>query len=239
MMTETVSYRKPLLYAIIINMVFLTLLALTVQIVGPVKAPEEHQPLQINMELYEKQGNDGIDAKSEPGGGSPRKSLAQQLQESPKPSTATPYVGGVDMNATVTTAGAASSGTIGSNGIGDGASSGSGEGMGNGVGTGTGDGVGDGDNHGHGYVDYAEYVGRLQASIVYPPQAIKRQQRGHVVYTVIFDAQGNVVSANLSSSSGHSILDKAAYRLIMNGGAITNTTGRSVTLDIPLTYDLN
>lgn len=88
-----------------------------------------------------------------------------------------------------------------------------------------------------GYVDKEGFQSRLESMKTYPEQAKARKLEGTAVFRVDFSKDGQILSITLVSSSGHAILDKAARRLIENGGSVTNTTGKPGVFDIPITYE--
>lgn len=105
---------------------------------------------------------------------------------------------------------------------------------------------GDGSSHGApgidppggGYSDSSSYIARVEANKVMPQQAIRRGLTGTVSFSVTFDTQGDFESAVMTSSSGSSILDNAASALVSSQGGIENTTGKSVTIVVNVSYDL-
>ena len=122
-----------------------------------------------------------------------------------------------------------------------GGGSGSGEsGDGNGGTEGEGSGGGSGNGNEAGYVDIDGYIARLnvQAANSYPSQARRQNRQGTVVFSVTFDADGNVVAIEKNRSSGTPSLDTAAEHQIRTGGAIGNTTGASTTQIVTIRYVL-
>nr|RNJ65127.1 MAG: TonB family protein [Leptolyngbya sp. IPPAS B-1204] len=101
--------------------------------------------------------------------------------------------------------------------------------MGSGSGTGTGSGTGN--NRGNSTETPSEGSGRRIAcrncpDVNYPEEALRARQEGTVKVLVDYDENGNVVSATLVDSSGHTVLDEAVletvrekYRLDDSGGA--------------------
>jgi protein TonB len=51
---------------------------------------------------------------------------------------------------------------------------------------------------------------------VYPEMARRRQMEGTVVLKALVNTQGRVDALNVQSSSGHSVLDRAALRAVRN-----------------------
>ena len=89
------------------------------------------------------------------------------------------------------------------------------------------------DTEGSGSYSSAGYIARVESNKVMPQQAVRRGITGTVSFDVTFDSDGNFVSASKTGSSGSSILDDAAYSLV------ENTTGRAVTIEVNVSYNLN
>lgn len=233
------QYGKAFILALLCNALFLFIIVLSSGLLFTSAPHTQEKIVQIDMSRYEiskeRQGNDASKPKSDPGGSSGSKNKAS---DNKKGGATTPYLGGTE-NAKFGVSGAVDKGNVGSSyrdGEGSG-SDGTGDGDGDGSGNGSGDGIGDGNNGGNGYVDLDEYMARLNARKVTPPQALKRNLHGSVGFQVTFDANGDIVGISLVSSSGHSILDNAATRLIESGGRIHNTTGLSTTEHIIIRYE--
>ena len=136
-------------------------------------------------------------------------------------------------------------------GNGEGAGSGSGEGPGSGSGTGagsgdgqgygqgTGDGQGSGDSGAAGTgsapFDSDGFWSAVNANKSYPPMAIKRGLTGTVTVTVVLDSSGNCVSASADSSG---LLAKAAVNAVYAACPYPNGTGSTVTVHVPVTFNL-
>ena len=145
------------------------------------------------------------------------------------------------------------SGTGSGTGTGSGEGSGSGSGYGSGSGLGAGDGVGDGQGYGEGSgsgsgsgdsgssgtgsgpFDTDGFWAAVNANKSYPPMAAKRGLTGTVNVTVTLDAGGNCVSA---SASGDPILAKAATKAVYAACPYPNPTGASITINVPVTFEL-
>ena len=95
------------------------------------------------------------------------------------------------------------------------------------------------DTEGTGSYSSAGYIARVESNKVMPQQAVRRGITGTVSFSVTFDSDGNFASAEMTGSSGSSILDNAAYSLVSSSGGIENTTGHSVTIDVNVSYNLN
>lgn len=195
----------------------------------------EEKIITIDMSRYEVQGNEADKEKSDPGGSSAQRTAAA----TEKNANVTPYAGGVE-EANVGVKGAMDQAALGAkvnegNGI-DAGTGTSAAGTGTGSGTGEGTGIGSGKNGGNGYVDLDGYIARLNQIKKKPMQAVKRHLTGTATFAVSFDASGYVTNIEMTSSSGYSILDNAARKLIMNGGAIYNTTGHSTVETVSITY---
>lgn len=126
----------------------------------------------------------------------------------------------------------AGTGTGGGTGLGDGTGSGTGEGDGSGVGEGTGEGAGGGSFDGDGFWS------AVNSSKTYPAQAVKRGIEGHVTVRVELDGDGNLLSANVVSSSGSGILEQAALRAVERATPYQNASGRTQVIDVPLQFNL-
>ena len=148
---------------------------------------------------------------------------------------------------------AASSSAAGGGGVGSSVGAGSGTGTGSGVGDGTGDGQGygegAGDGQGSGYsgaegtgsspFDSDGFWSAVNANKSYPPMAVRRGLTGSVTITVTLDSSGNCVNAYVSGSSGQSILDKAALNAVYAACPYPNASGQDVTVNVPVTFNLN
>lgn len=145
------------------------------------------------------------------------------------------------------------SGTGEGTGTGSGSGSGSGSGTGGGSGSGAGDGTGDGQGYGEGSgegqgsgdsgssgtgqgaFDTDGFWAAVNANKTYPTMAIKRGLTGTVNVTVTLDANGNCVGA---SASGDGMLAKAAVNAVYAACPYPNPTGASVTINVPVTFEL-
>ena len=134
------------------------------------------------------------------------------------------------------------SGTGEGNGEGSGSGSGEGPGSGSGdegYGQGTGDGQGSGDSGAAGTgsapFDSDGFWSAVNANKSYPPMAIKRGLTGTVTVTVVLDSSGNCVSASADSSG---LLAKAAVNAVYAACPYPNGTGGTVTVHVPVTFNL-
>jgi len=91
---------------------------------------------------------------------------------------------------------------------------------------------------GSGYFDASGYIASLEANKVMPQQAVRRGITGAVHLMVHFDGEGNFVDAEITQSSGSSILDNAAYSLAASSGGAVNTTGEPKSEPVIITYNL-
>ena len=91
---------------------------------------------------------------------------------------------------------------------------------------------------GSGYFDASGYLASLEANKVMPQQAVRRGITGAVHLMVHFDGEGNFVDAEITQSSGSSILDNAAYSLAASSGGAVNTTGEPKSEPVIITYNL-
>lgn len=245
------NYKKPFLIAAASNAILIILIAwaLSQNLLEPKVSPKD-VPIQIDMAQFKAQGNDPTKPLGAAAGGRAAgdpnlpyagpSSVKQGGDGKAAPKSDQNYLGG----STSASAGVVPNGTGGDGhglGQGDGSGTGGGHGgdntMGDGSGSGTGP-SGDGTNGGNGYVDIDGYVARLNSMKSYPPQALNQGITGTVYCAVSFTASGEVVGVSIAGSSGSGILDKAAQKLIWNGGNITNTTGQEGTITVPIVYGL-
>ena len=87
-----------------------------------------------------------------------------------------------------------------------------------------------------GIFDDSGYLARVESNKVMPQQAIRRGITGTVGLVVYFDGEGNYIDADITSSSGSSILDNAAKALVASAGNAYNTTGEPKTSHVSVTY---
>lgn len=141
------------------------------------------------------------------------------------------------------------SGTGEGSGEGSGSGSGEGSGSGSGAGSGNGDGQGYGEGSGNGQgsgdsgaagtgsapFDSDGFWSAVNANKSYPPMAIKRGLTGTVTVTVVLDSSGNCVSASADSSG---LLAKAAVNAVYAACPYPNGTGSTVTVHVPVTFNL-
>lgn len=133
----------------------------------------------------------------------------------------------------------------GGSGGGSGSGSGTGEGSGEGSGSGSGAGSGNGDGQSSGDsgaagtgsapFDSDGFWSAVNANKSYPPMAIKRGLTGTVTVTVVLDSSGNCVSASADSSG---LLAKAAVNAVYAACPYPNGTGSTVTVHVPVTFNL-
>jgi protein TonB len=79
---------------------------------------------------------------------------------------------------------------------------------------------------------------RIVRRRVYPPVARKKGYEGTVTLMITLDARGNLSELVVSRSSGHKVLDRAAVALIKKVLPFTHNSGESVSVEIPITYEL-
>ena len=122
-------------------------------------------------------------------------------------------------------------------GSGSGAGSGNGDGQGYGEGSGNGQGSGDSGAAGTGSAPFDSdgFWSAVNANKSYPPMAIKRGLTGTVTVTVVLDSSGNCVSASADSSG---LLAKAAVNAVYAACPYPNGTGSTVTVHVPVTFNL-
>lgn len=78
--------------------------------------------------------------------------------------------------------------------------------------------------------------------VIYPPQAVRKEQEGRVSYVLTIDERGRVTNCVVTASSGHSLLDEAACRtgrgarfepaLDVNGSPTASTWEDTATFDL-------
>ena len=125
------------------------------------------------------------------------------------------------------------------NGIGQGSNE-SGGPVGEGLGSGEGSGIGNGDEPGVAPgepFDTDGFWSAVNANKSYPPVAIRRNIEGDVTIQVTLDSSGNLVSADVVSST-NSLLANAALKAVYNATPYHNPTGESVTVNVPISFRL-
>lgn len=135
------------------------------------------------------------------------------------------------------TAAVSDGGSGGGSGSGSGTGEGSGEGSGSGSGEGSSSGSGDSGAAGTGSAPFDSdgFWSAVNANKSYPPMAIKRGLTGTVTVTVVLDSSGNCVSASADSSG---LLAKAAVNAVYAACPYPNGTGSTVTVHVPVTFNL-
>ena len=79
---------------------------------------------------------------------------------------------------------------------------------------------------------------RLQASLIYPKLAIRRNLEGTAIISFSIK-KGKIVSYKISKSSGHKILDDAALKLAAKAANLSADPLLDFNLKVPLKYELN
>ena len=79
---------------------------------------------------------------------------------------------------------------------------------------------------------------RLQASLIYPKLAIRRNLEGTTIISFSIK-KGKIVSYKISKSSGHKILDDAALKLAAKAANLSADPPLDFNLNVPLKYKLN
>ena len=78
-----------------------------------------------------------------------------------------------------------------------------------------------------------ETLGRLNETLLYPPEALKRGLEGEVVLMLELDERGRIVAASVASGSGHALLDEAALRAARRLGALgPSVAGKAILLPV-------
>ena len=132
------------------------------------------------------------------------------------------------------------SGTGTGSGAGNGSGDGTGDGQGKGAGTGAGQGTGDANVSGTGSApfDVAGFRAAVDANKEYPYMALKRHLEGTTTITTTISASGAITSVSVSSPSGHSVLDEAAVAAAYAVGSYPNPTGKTVTVDTNVRFNI-
>lgn len=73
---------------------------------------------------------------------------------------------------------------------------------------------------------------RLAEHLYYPPEAIARGLEGEVRLLLSLDDAGNVLDAQVASSSGHDLLDRAAVRAAFAMGRLPGAGAREAILPV-------
>lgn len=82
------------------------------------------------------------------------------------------------------------------------------------------------------------FLARVEAHKEYPYMALKRNQEGRPVVRVEFDADGNLISARLSASSGVQSLDHAAVKAVRSASPFQHGLGTALSMEVPVRYQL-
>lgn len=68
--------------------------------------------------------------------------------------------------------------------------------------------------------------------------ALKRHLEGTTTITTTISASGAITNVSVSSSSGHSVLDEAAVAAAYAVGSYPNPTGKTVTVDTNVRFNI-
>jgi TonB family protein len=79
---------------------------------------------------------------------------------------------------------------------------------------------------------------KIRRNTIYPPVARRKELEGTVILSFTLDKDGNYQGSTIISSSGSSMLDRAALTVIKHVLPFTHNTRKSITLSIPITYNL-
>ncbi|WP_298705988.1 energy transducer TonB [uncultured Veillonella sp.] len=192
----------------------------------------------LNQRMENLQGSVGRTASGgngEAGGGTSSHTLAE---------TTAPAYGATPGSGTLAVASGTGVGEgNGVAGAGEGAGTGLGEGTGTGDGFGSGQGEGVGDGSGSaegagGYFDGDGFWSAVNSQKSYPAQAIKRGMEGDATVRVELDGEGNLISAYIVSSSGTTLLDRAAIKAVEQATPYPNESGVAQTIDVPISFRL-
>lgn len=242
-------YGIPFVAALIVNLAYWGIVSDWFGHLKPPETPKKDLVINLNMvqpeppEQEKKQPEQIVSDDKENAAGGKAGSVLPDLSGKPTPGLKdlNPYLGGNE-TARVNLKGNTDN-PLGIPGSGDVKGPGGGP-IGNGgtgeEGDGTKDGnPGDGDEVGTGSYSSAGYIARVESNKVMPQQAVRRGITGTVSFNVTFDSAGNFLDAEITGSSGSSILDNAAYSLVSSSGGIENTTGHSVTIVVNVDYNLD
>ncbi|SUP37143.1 energy transducer TonB [Veillonella criceti] len=112
--------------------------------------------------------------------------------------------------------------------------------VGDGLGSGEGSGVGSGNEAGVAPgepFDTDGFWSAVNANKAYPPMAIRRNIEGDVTVEVTLDSSGNLVAADVVSSSNR-LLAEAALSAVRSATPYNNPTGESITISVPVSFRL-
>jgi len=91
--------------------------------------------------------------------------------------------------------------------------------------------------------DYAAYtcavIDSVEANKSYPYLARRKGQTGLVVIVADVGKDGSITDIKIDQSSGYSLLDKDAIKLVMSVFPMKNESGETLTVTIPIRYMLN
>lgn len=168
---------------------------------------------------------------------SPNTAMEPIPDAAPESLAAAPSAASSSSSAAGSSGASTSSSTSGGSGGGSGTGDGTGDGQGYGEGSGEGQGSGDSGSSGtgRGAFDTDGFWAAVNANKTYPTMAIKRGLTGTVNVTVTLDANGNCVGA---SASGDGMLAQAAVNAVYAACPYPNPTGASVTINVPVTFEL-
>jgi TonB family protein len=93
-------------------------------------------------------------------------------------------------------------------------------------------------NPGNGDILFKELSDKIQENIIYPPAARRRGIEGTVTVFFIIDRQGCLVKSKVEKTSGYSILDKAALKVIERSLPHPHMLNRQVELKVSIIYTL-
>lgn len=143
---------------------------------------------------------------------------------------------------------AVSGAPISGNGSGGGTGSGKGTGSGDGVGSGHGYGEGSGAGQGSGDsgavgtgtapFDVQGFWSVLNQNKEYPYMAVRRGIEGTVGLAISLDGDGNLMSVEVVSSSGSSLLDEAAVAGARKSCPYPNASGRPISIETTVVFKL-
>ena len=162
------------------------------------------------------------------------------------PDAASPAASATDSSAASSSPSGSVSGTSGGgesgtgSGLGNGSGDSTGDGKGAGAGAGASQGSGDSTAPGTGTApfDVAGFRAAVDANKEYPYMALKRHLEGTTTITTTISASGAITSVSVSSPSGHSVLDEAAVAAAYAVGSYPNPTGKTVTVDTNVRFNI-
>lgn len=83
------------------------------------------------------------------------------------------------------------------------------------------------------------FAARVEANKKYPSMAIRMDQQGVVMVYATLSADGNLLDCGVSSSSGYDNLDKAALKAVASSCPFSHGSNGSITITVPIHFQLD